>query len=150
MVIGAAVAFLHFLSAIGVIITVVLERTLFKQELSQQEADRIRKIDGMYGLSAILVLVVGFLRVLYFEKGSEYYFANPMFHLKLTLFVLIGLLSIYPTIRFMKWKKLLVGKNSLILEDKEYHTIKRILNIELGLLVLLLLSASMMAKGVFY
>jgi len=150
MILGALVSFLHFLAAFGVIITVVLERIFLKRQLSKREADRIRKIDGIYGLNAMLVLAFGFLRVFYFEKGSEYYFANPIFHLKLTLFIIIGLLSIYPTVRFMKWKKQFTEKDSILLDEKLFVNIKRILNIELGLLVLLLLSASLMAKGVFY
>lgn len=141
-------AFLHFLAAFGLVTTVVLERVLIKPELTLMEANRLRNIDGFYGLSAILVLVIGFLRVFYFEKGSGFYFSNPMFHLKLGLFVTIGLLSVYPTVRFMKWKKHFDENQILKLEDKEFTTIKRLLNIELILLILLLFSASLMAKGI--
>lgn len=150
IILASIVAWLHFLTAFGVVATVLVERILFNKTLSINRANFIRRVDGLYGLSALLVLVIGFLRVFYFEKGSEYYFANPMFHLKLTLFVAVGLLSIYPTVRFMKWKKLYAGVDKISLEDKEYSRIKTILNIELGFLILLMLAASLMAKGVFY
>lgn len=150
MIINSIVAFIHFLAGFGVIAAVLIERVLLKQKLSPAEAKRLRLIDGVYGLSALLVLGVGFLRVFYFEKGSAFYFSNPMFHLKLSLFIVVGLLSIYPTVRFMKWKKLFKGNNILKLEDREFRNIKRILNIEIGLLVLLLFAASLMARGLFY
>jgi len=147
MLLSSLFAFLHFIFAFGVISSIIYEKILLKKQISRQIGDRIRKVDGFYGLSAILVLVIGFARVLYFEKGSEFYFSNPFFHLKLGLFVVIGLLSIYPTIRFMKWKKLFVDQETIALPDKEFLLIRRILNSEIALSILLLLSASLMAKG---
>jgi len=35
-------------------------------------------------------------------KGSAFYFGNPFFNAKMALFVLVGLISIYPTVRFIK------------------------------------------------
>ena len=101
------------------------------------------KIDGLYGLSAITVLIVGFLRVFYFEKGSEFYFSNPMFHIKLTAFIIIGLLSIYPTVKLLKWSK---SKEDITIDPDVFKRITRVLNIELILLVVLMLSASLMAR----
>lgn len=143
MIISTLMAFLHFLAAFGLVSTVILERALLKPTLSAKEVSRLGKVDGIYGLSAILVLIIGFLRVFYFEKGSEYYFSNPIFHLKLTTFVIIGLLSIYPTIKIVKWRK---PKTEVSIEAGVYKNIIRILNIELALLVILLFSASLMAR----
>lgn len=148
MILSSLFAFIHFLAAFGVAISVVLERVLIKQEISHSQATLIRKIDGYYGLAAVLVLVVGFLRVFYFEKGSEFYFSDTFFLLKLGLFVIIGLLSIYPTIVFFKWKKMENSEYPISLDHNQFINIKRILNLEILVLILLLLSASMMAKGI--
>ncbi len=147
MLVSAIFAFLHFLSAFGLVSTVILERVLLKPKLSLAELKRLAKIDGLYGLSAISVLIVGFLRVYYFEKGSSYYFSNPIFLLKLTIFIIIGLLSIYPTIRIIKWSKL---KADLSIEPAIYRKTIQVLNFELLLLVLLILAASLMAKGIMF
>ncbi len=61
----------------------------------------------MLGASAGLLLVVGLLRVFYFEKGAAFYFGNAFFLAKLALFVVVGLLSIYPTREFLSWGKAL-------------------------------------------
>ena len=143
MLTSAIFAFLHFLSAFGLVSTVILERVLFKPSLSATEVKRLAKIDGLYGLSAITVLIVGFLRVFYFEKGSEFYFSNPMFHIKLTAFIIIGLLSIYPTVKLLKWRK---SKEDITIDPDVFKRITRVLNIELILLVVLMLSASLMAR----
>lgn len=48
--------------------------------------------------------MVGFLRVLYFEKGAFRYFHTWTFLAKLTLFVVISLASIVPTLEFLSWR----------------------------------------------
>ena len=54
-----------------------------------------------------MLLVVGLLRVYYFEKGAAFYFGNAFFIAKLALFIVVGLLSIYPTLEFSAWRKAL-------------------------------------------
>lgn len=150
MLLSSLIAYLHFLFAIGVIFCILFEKLSFKQDLSENEAIRLRKIDGFYGLSAVLVLVIGFIRVFYFEKGSEFYFANPFFHVKLLTFVIIGILSIYPTVVFYKWRKLDKGAFPLHLSAVEFKRINRILTAETILVIILLLAASLMAKGISF
>ena len=148
MIINSIISFLHFICAFGVVFTLIYEKINFKQNLSNKEVRRLQAADKYYGISALLVLIIGFLRVLYFEKGSEFYFSNPFFHIKLTLFIIIGLLSIYPTIQFVKWNKLIIQGRKLALDNKEYIRIKRILSLEVTLIIFLMLSASLMAKGI--
>lgn len=94
------------------------------------------------------MLVVGFLRVFYFEKGSAFYFASPLFHVKLTLFIVTGLLSIYPTIKFLGWNKYTRQQQAPMMTQNESERIRLILNIEFGLLVGVIVAASLMAKGI--
>jgi putative membrane protein len=148
MAINAIFAFLHFVAAISVVFTVIYERLNFKKQLTNIEAKRLQKVDSIYGLSAMLVLIIGFLRVYFFEKGSSYYFSNTFFWIKLGLFAIVGLLSIYPTIRFLKWKKIIQNDEDVELGDGEYRKIKMYLNLEVVGLVLILMSASLMAKGI--
>ena len=73
--------------------------------MSRYEIKRIPKIDGIYGLGAILVLVAGLLLWFAVGKPAQFYSRNWIFHTKLTMFVVLGLLSIYPTIFFLKNRK---------------------------------------------
>ncbi len=148
MTTNAIFAFLHFVAAFGVAVTLTYELITFQRNLTLQDAKRIQRADSLYGLSAITVLIVGFLRVFYFEKGSAFYFASPMFHLKLTAFVIVGLLSIYPTIRFIKWRAFIKEGNPPEMTDREFKRISWMLKAEVMGLLIVILSASFMAKGI--
>jgi putative membrane protein len=98
-------------------------------------------VDAVYGLSAGVLLVAGLLRTFYFEKGAQYYFGNPFFVAKLSLFVAIALLSIYPTVSFASWRK------KLEVTPKQALWIPRLLRLQLLLVPIVLFCAVLMAKG---
>ena len=148
MVIRAIFAFLHFAMVFGIVATLFLQWQTISRKPTLAEAKRIQRCDRWYGMCAAGVLIIGFLRVFYFEKGQAFYFANPFFHTKLTLFVLIGLLSIYPTIRFLKWRAPVAQGVPPTLDEKEYTLIVMALRAELILLLGMALCASLMARGV--
>ena len=65
------------------------------------DIERIAKADAWFGATAGLVLVTGALRAAFGAKGWAFYAHNPAFHVKVTLFVIVGLVSIAPTLQFM-------------------------------------------------
>lgn len=135
MLIGALFAFFHFIAVFGLFSTLFLEWQTMSPKPTYAEARRIQRCDQWYGIFAVLVLVVGFLRVFYFEKGYAFYSISPFFYLKLSLFVLVGLLSIYPTIRFFKWRTQTKQGQAPIVSGQEYRRIINILRVELLLLL---------------
>src|SRR5256885_10521665 len=70
--------------------------------------DRLKSLfsaDLAWGIAAGLWLVSGLWRLLgAIEKPTAYYLHNPLFHLKMTLFVLILLLEIWPAATLTKWR----------------------------------------------
>jgi putative membrane protein len=105
-------------------------------------------MDLLYGLSAGFILIVGLLRVFYFEKGAAYYSQNWFFWTKMAGFALAALLSIYPTIRFVSWRKFFARNQVPQISDLEVRRIKMIMRLELLAIVIILFSAAMMARGV--
>ncbi len=148
MVTSALFAFLHFLAVFGIVCTLFFEWLTMSRAPTYPEARRIQLCDMWYGIFAVIVLVVGFLRVFYFEKGSAFYLANPFFHAKLGLFIVIGLLSIYPTIRFIKWRSQTRQVLAPMVSELEYKRIMVMLRTELILLAAMALCASLMARGI--
>jgi putative membrane protein len=144
------VAFLHFVAAFGIVATVFFEWLTFSRNPTYLDARRIQLADRWYGIFAGVVLIVGFLRVFYFEKGSDFYFSSPFFLLKLALFVIAGVLSIYPTMKFIAWGKDTRQNRAPVISEKDYATISLVLKIEVGLLLGIMLSASLMARGVLH
>src|SRR5215813_9700046 len=97
-------AFLHHLCAFTLVAAVAIEFTLIKQELTLASARRLQVTDMVLGMAAGALLVIGLLRVFFFEKGAAYYWHSHAFHLKFGLFILVGLLSIVPTMEFLSWR----------------------------------------------
>ena len=100
-------AFLHHLAAFTLVGALTVEFVLIKDELTIHSARKLVYTDLVFGASAGIMLVVGLLRVFYFEKGASYYFHSLPFIAKLSLFALVGLLSIYPTLTFLSWREAL-------------------------------------------
>jgi putative membrane protein len=148
VIVSALFAFLHFFAVFGIIATVFFEWQTMSRTPTFAEAKRIQLCDRWYGIFAVLVLIVGFLRVYFFEKGHAFYTANPFFHAKLGLFVAVGLLSIYPTIRFIRWRPQTSKGQAPAVSEQEYRRIMAVLRIELILLLGMALCASLMARAV--
>jgi putative membrane protein len=58
-----------------------------------------------YGIFAALILIVGFSRAILAAKGWDYHAHNAFFWAKIAIFLVIGLLSVPPTIVYVKWRR---------------------------------------------
>jgi putative membrane protein len=148
--VAALFAFLHHLAAFALVATLALEFVLIRGEFDARTARRLRITDMLFGLSSGVVLAVGLLRVFYFEKGASYYFHSAPFIAKLALFAIVGLLSIIPTLEFLSWKKTLQQGQLPSLSDEKRRRLVAVIHFELVGVVLILLCAALMARGVGY
>lgn len=146
MTIEILLRYVHFISIFAIVGSLVSEHLLLKKELTRKELDRLSKIDGVYGLAALILVGVGLTLWLgEYGKPAIYYSKNWIFHAKISLFVVIGLLSIYPTIFFIKNRKGNPDQSVAIPK-----IIFWMLRLELLLLFIIPLLAGLMAKGVGY
>ena len=148
MVTTALMAFAHHLMAFLLVACVVYEFIAYRKGLTIEEARHIQRADLIYGISAGLLLIVGVLRVFFFEKGPAFYTNNPFFWLKMNTFLVVGLLSIDPTIRYLRWNKILKENQVPEIPDKEFKRTRIILTLEVIGLAIILLAAALMARGV--
>jgi len=144
MTIEVLLRYIHFLSILLITATLAAEYVLVKDKLTRQEISRISFIDLIYGLASISVFAAGLTLWLgAYGKPADWYSKNWIFHLKLTLLVIIGLLSVYPTIFFLKNRKGNPDEQVAI-----PSSIKKIITLELLLLALIPVLAGLMAKGI--
>jgi putative membrane protein len=122
------------------------ELVLVRESISAAEVRRVALIDLWYGIIALLILVVGFSRAIFAAKGWAYYSANSFFWAKIGVFVLIALLSVWPTLKFLEWRKRL-QRGGAAPQDASTAWVKRILWLETGLFALLPAFAAAMARG---
>jgi putative membrane protein len=145
---SALLAFLHHLAAFLLFGALVAELVLTKSELTLTSARSLLRMDAAYGMSAMLLIVIGLLRVFYTEKGPGYYFGSVPFIAKVSLFVIVGLLSIQPTREFLSWRTSLREERVPVLSEDKKRSIRRNIHIELTLLVIIMLCAALMARGI--
>ena len=143
-------AFIHHLAAFIVVGTLMVELVVLKGDLTPTSARSVLRMDAAYGIAALVLLAVGFLRVFCTEKGAAYYFASGSFLTKLTLFIVVGLLSIYPTMKFLGWRKALREGRAPEFDTGTRRKVRMLIHIELTLLFVIMLMAVMMARGVWY
>lgn len=148
MITTSIMAFLHHLFAFTLVACVVYEFIAYRKGMSIEEARRIQRVDLAYGVSAGALLVVGLLRVFFFEKGVNFYIHSPFFWVKMSAFVIVGLLSIDPTIRYIRWNKILSENKAPEISHEEYKRMRLILWLEIIGIVIILLAAPLMARGV--
>jgi len=146
----ALLAYSHFISIIAVVATVIAEAILSRSGLTLQWAQRLGRVDLLYLVTAALALTTGLLRLFLGAKGAAFYANNPVFWVKIGLFIAVGLISIIPTRRFIRWIKALQANNITVIGDSELAGTARIIYLELGLLALIPLMATLMARGFGY
>jgi len=135
--------YIHFISIFAIVGTLSSEHLLLKKEMTRLELKRLSRIDAIYGLAALTLLGAGL--TLWFSgvgKPAVYYSQNWIFHLKITCFLIIGLLSIYPTVFFIKNR----GDQNEVVQVPS--VIFWLLRMELLLLLIIPLLAGLMARGV--
>lgn len=145
---SALFAFLHHLAAFILFAALVTELVLIRSELTPSNARRILVADVIFGASAGILLVVGLLRVAHFEKGATYYFHTWTFIAKLTLFIVIGLISIRPTLEFLSWRKAVAQGQAPSVSADRLRLLRMIIHLELVGVVVIILMAALMAKGI--
>ena len=145
---AALFAFLHHLSAFVLFAALVVEFVLLRGSLTVETARKILRADMIFGISAGVLLLVGLGRVFHFEKGAYYYFHTWTFITKLALFIIIGLISIIPTREFLRWRPALKADQVPTVAPEKLKAIQHIIHAEMTGVVLILLMAALMAKGI--
>jgi putative membrane protein len=140
-------AFLHHLCAFTLVSAVAIEFALIRGELTLASARRLQVTDLVLGIAAGALLVVGLLRVFFFEKGADYYFHNDAFLTKFSVFIAIGLLSIIPTVEFLSWRGALKAGRVPAISAKKLRLATAVIHGELFAIVIILLCAAIMARG---
>jgi putative membrane protein len=136
--------YIHFISIFAIVGSIVSEHLLLKKEMTRHELGRLARIDAVYGIAALSLLAAGLtLWLASLGKPAVFYTKNWIFHTKLTCFILVGLLSIYPTVFFIKNRK--GNPDELV---KIPSLIFWMLRFELLLLFVIPLLAGLMAKGI--
>jgi putative membrane protein len=135
-------AIVHHVLIFGIFGIVVAEFMAVRPGMSNAAAVRIASIDLWYGVLAGAVVIIGFFRAVFAAKGWAYYSHNAFFWAKIATFAGIGLLSVPPTLAFIRWRK-----SGFAPGHAGIARARRYLHVELALFVPVLVFAAAMARG---
>lgn len=147
MIAQAIVTYLHYASFIVLFTSLTIEAVLFRKNITESIARTIARVDAWYGLASIMVLATGFSKMFMFGKGILYYTHNYLLWGKIGLFTVVGLLSVYPTVYFLRWRKQMKNGESVAVTEKDYRLISKLILIEIFIASLIPLLAVFMARG---
>jgi putative membrane protein len=148
MVLDTILAYLHFAAILAIAGFLVAEAMLLRGDLGPRDVAALSRADIWYFNLAGLALATGLARLFFGAKGVDFYAGNPVFWTKLALFLAVGLVSIKPTLAFIRWRRAARGATAYAVPPAEIRSARRFVLAELHLLALIPLAAVLMARGI--
>lgn len=147
MTLEALLAYAHLLAIFTMIVFLTSEAALCRPEwLSPVIVERLAKVDLIYGISALAVLATGLARIFLGIKGAGWYGHNWLLWTKVGLFAAVGLMSIVPTMRFLRWRRALRADGSMPAED-EVRRVRKLVMAQAHIIPIVPLAAVFLARG---
>lgn len=148
--VDAFIAYFHYLGIMVLLAALVGEHLLLGGELDARRGRQLAITDIVYIVAVGAVLVSGLLRATSFGKGMAFYAGNPLFHVKMTLFVVAALISVYPTVQFLGMRSTLRGGQAPSLGPVLTRRLTLMVRVELVLIATIPLLAVLMGRGFGY
>lgn len=148
MVLDAALAYLHYLAMFILFGFLTAEAVVIRRPLDAAEVRLLGRLDLWYFGAAIAVLATGFLRLGLGAKGADFYLSSWPVYVKVGLFLAIGMMSVYPTLAFIRWRRELDHDPAWPLPAAEQRRMRRLVMIEVHLAALIPLFAVVMSRGI--
>jgi putative membrane protein len=149
MLLESLLAYAHLVAILTLVVFLTSEAALCRVDwLNAAVVRRLARVDILYAVAAVAVLLTGLARTYWGMKGMAWYWQQPLLHIKFTVFVVIGLMSIKPTLNFRRWLRRLDADGSLP-SAQEVQTTRRWVMVQAHLLILVPLAATLLARGVW-
>ncbi|HWH49107.1 MAG TPA: DUF2214 family protein [Burkholderiales bacterium] len=147
MVTEVLVVYLHYAAMTMIAVFLAIEYLTCVPGLAREKVKLLARIDLLYLIAALLALATGVVRLVWLGKGASFYLHNPVFYLKLALFIAVGLISVPPTMQYLRWMRGFKNGTAAV-ADFEVLRARRYVLVELVLLAFIPLLAVLMARGV--
>ncbi len=145
---SALIAYLHYIAMMSIAVILVVEYMLCVPGMTGSFVRVLVRLDHLYAGLALLALGSGAARVVWFGMGAAFYLHNPVFYIKVALFLAVGLISIPPTLQYLRWMRGLESGATKVVADYQVIRVRRHILVELILFALIPLMATLMARGI--
>ena len=147
MLLDAILAYLHFIAIFILFAFLTVQLILLGRPLDARWIRLLGRMDLWYFGAAIAALATGFLRLGLGAKGGDFYLGAWPIYVKMGLFAAVGILSVYPTLAFIRWRRALDHDPAWQLPDPEQRRIRRLVTIEVHLAASIPIFAVIMSRG---
>ncbi len=147
MWLDAILAYLHYTAIFLLFAFLSVELVMLKGALDSRSVRTLGRIDIWYFGSAMAALITGFLRATLGAKGADFYFNAWPIYAKIALFIVIGVMSVKPTLMFIQWRRAFDKNASWLVPADEQARMRRLVLVELHLAALIPVFAVVMARG---
>ena len=147
MTLDAILQFLHISAILALVVFITSEAAICRPEwMNADIVERLVRVDRIYGIAALSVLATGLVRVYFGTKGADWYWHNWLLHVKLTLFIVTALISIKPTLHFLRWRKDLRATGALP-STEDVRKARKLVMLQAHIIPIIPLAAAFLARG---
>lgn len=149
MMIRWLVAFLHLIALPTGFAAVIVRGSALRGRLDKPGLDRVFRADSFWGLAAVLWISTGVARAFFgLEKGTTYYLTSTAFWAKMAFLLGILVLEVGPMSALIGWRR--KNRRGETFDTSRASALSRISFIQAGLVVLMVIAATAMARGLFH
>ena len=147
MTLEAILAALHLVAILTFVVFLSSQAALCRMEwMNAAVVERLVRLDVIYGAAALVMIGSGLARLLWGIKGVSWYVSQPLFHIKITIVVVMAILSIWPSIMFRRWRRQLQATGALP-DELEVKKVRRLVMIQSHVLPVVAGIAVFWARG---
>ncbi len=147
MTLEAILAALHLVAILTFVVFLSSQAALCRTEwMNTAVVERLVRLDAIYGAAALVMIGSGLARLFWGIKGVSWYVSQPLFHIKITIVVVMAILSIWPSIMFRRWRRNLQASGALP-DELEVKKVRRLVMIQSHVLPVVAVIAVFWARG---
>ena len=147
MTLEAILAALHLVAILTFVVFLSSQAALCRSEwMNAAVVERLVRLDVIYGVAALVMIGSGLARLFWGIKGVSWYVSQPLFHIKITIVVVMAILSIWPSIMFRRWRRNLQASGALP-DELEVKKVRRLVMIQSHVLPVVAVIAVFWARG---
>ncbi|MFN4118763.1 DUF2214 family protein [Acidovorax sp.] len=147
MTLEAILAALHLVAILTFVVFLSSQAALCRTEwMNADVVERLVRLDVIYGAAALVMIGSGLARLFWGIKGVSWYVSQPLFHIKITIVVVMAILSIWPSIMFRRWRRNLQATGALP-DEVEVKKVRRLVMIQSHVLPVVAVIAVFWARG---
>jgi putative membrane protein len=147
MWLDAALAYLHYAAIFTLFAFLTVQAMVLRAPLDQRLVRLLGRSDIWVAGAAGATLVTGFLRAGLGAKGGDFYFGSWPIYVKIAMFAVVGLMSIKPTLAYIRWRKAYEQDPTWSVPAGEHAAMRKRVMAEVHIAALIPVVAVIMARG---